>query len=151
MAEDNFKHIIRVANVDLPGNKQLKVALKNIKGVGFNLAKVFCNLTGVDAEKKAGYLSEKEVELLSKAILNPAGAGVPEWMLNRRKDYLSGEDKHLLEGTLGFTKSNDVKRLMKIKCLRGMRHQKRLPVRGQRTKSNFRRSKGKVVGVKKKK
>ena len=71
-------------------------------------------------------------------------------MVNHRKEYESGEDKHLITGTLNFTKDNDLKRLKKIKCLRGARHQKGLPVRGQRTRSNFRKSKGKVVGVKKK-
>ena len=71
--------------------------------------------------------------------------------MNRRRDYDTGEDKHLLIGTLQFSKDNDIKRLKKIKALRGMRHQKGLPVRGQRTKSNFRRNKGKVIGVKKKK
>ncbi len=147
---ENFKHIVRIANVDVPGEKQIKIALTKIKGVGFNLAKVFCNLTGVDANKKAGLLDEKEVTALTQTINDPVKAGIPTFMFNRRKDYGSGEDKHLLIGTLGFTKDNDLKRLMKIKSYRGLRHAKRLPVRGQRTKSNFRRSKGKVVGVKKK-
>ena len=54
---------------------------------------------------------------------------------------------HLLTGNLTFYKENDIKRMKKIKSLKGMRHQKGLPVRGQRTKSHFRKNKGKVVGV----
>ena len=71
-------------------------------------------------------------------------------MINRKNDYETGEDKHLLAGTLNFVQDNDLKRLKKIKTLRGIRHQRKLPVRGQRTRSNFRKGKGKVVGVKKK-
>ncbi len=151
MAEDNFKHIVRVANVDIPGDKQVRIALNSIKGVGFNFAKMVCNAINLDDTKKAGYLNEKEVQALTETINDPTSKGIPNWAFNRRKDYDSGEDKHFLIGTLSFVQENDIKRMKKIKCLRGSRHQRKLPVRGQRTKSNFRRSKGKVVGVKKKK
>lgn len=148
--QDTFKHIVRIANVDVPGGKQTKVALTKIKGIGAILADVICKLAKVDRNKKAGNLSDSEVIELNRVANAPMENGIPEWMANRRKDYDSGEDKHLVTGTLNFTKENDLKRLKKIKCLRGARHQKGLPVRGQRTRSNFRKSKGKVVGVKKK-
>lgn len=148
--DPNFKHIVRISNVDVPGKKHIRIALQSIKGVGDSLAQVTCNLTNIDIKKKAGDLSDEEVAKLTNVLTKPLQAGVPNWMLNHRKDYDSGIDKHHLSGTLGFVRENDVKRLMKIKCLRGQRHRKRLPVRGQRTKSNFRRTKGKVVGVKKK-
>ena len=151
MANENVKHIIRVANVDIPGKKHLRIALTKIKGVGQNFSDILCSLSGIDATRLAGSLNENEVDSLTKIIKDPKGAGVPNHLLNRRRDYDTGEDKHLLEGTLQFTKSNDIKRLMKIKALRGVRHSKGLPVRGQRTKSNFRRNKGKIAGLKKKK
>ena len=151
MAKDqDFKHIIRVANVDIPGNQHLNIALRKIKGVGFSFAHKICNLVGIDITKKAGYLTSDEVKTLTDALNDPQTAGMPVWALNRRKDYDSGKDAHMYTGTLGFAQENDLKRLKKIKSLRGMRHQRKLPVRGQRTKSNFRRSKGKAVGVKKK-
>ena len=147
---ENYKHIIRIANVDIPGNKQIKVALTKIKGIGINLAEIICRVSGVESQKKAGNLADEEIKKLNDTANNPAQFGMPSWLFNRRKDYESGEDKHILTGTLNFVKDNDLKRLKKIKTLRGIRHQKNLPVRGQRTRSNFRRSKGKVVGVKKK-
>ncbi|MAG72967.1 30S ribosomal protein S13 [archaeon] len=152
MAEQNpnFKHIVRIANIDVPGGKAIRIALTKIKGVGVNLADVVCHLAGVDKQQKAGNLDQASVDKLTDVLKNPLEKGIPIWMTNRRRDYESGEDKHLLTGTLDFAKDNDLKRLQKIKSLRGMRHGKRLPVRGQRTRSNFRRSKGKVVGVKKK-
>lgn len=147
--QENFKHIVRIANVDIPGEKQLRVALTKIKGIGTNIAQVACVLAKLDPAKKTGNLEDSEISTLNDVINNPGKAGMPEWMFNRRKDMESGVTKHLLTGSLNFVQDNDLKRLKKIKTLRGMRHQKKLPVRGQRTKSNFR--KGKSLGVKRKK
>jgi small subunit ribosomal protein S13 len=145
----SFKHIVRIANVDVPGNKSIRIALTKIKGIGINFADVACTLSGIDKKKKAGNLGASEVTKLTEVINAPQGK-YPTWFLNRRKDYETGQDSHVITGTLGFVTENDLKRLKKIKTLRGIRHQRKLPVRGQRTRSNFRKSKGKVVGVKKK-
>jgi small subunit ribosomal protein S13 len=150
MADENFKHIVRIANVDVPGEKHIRVALKKIKGVSFNFAHIACNLANVDIRKKAGVLTDAEINALTDIINNPQKASMPNWLYNHRKDNETGEDQHYTGGKLGFVKENDIKTMKKIKALRGLRHQKGLPVRGQRTKSNFRRSKGKAIGVKKK-
>jgi small subunit ribosomal protein S13 len=151
MAEKAFKHIVRIAQVDVSGDKPIKIALKKIKGVGFNLASAACNLANISQNQKAGELTDEQVKKLNEIISNPQEKGIPLWMLNRRKDYETGKDTHLLMGTLDYTKDNTIKRLRKIKSYKGTRHSQGLPVRGQRTKANFRRSKGKVVGVAKKK
>ena len=148
--DSNYKHIVRIANVDVPGDKPVRISLTKIKGVGINFADVACTLAGIEKQTKTGTLSDEQIAKLNDVVNNPSESGFPDWMLNRRKDYETGEHKHILTGTLNFVKDNDLKRLKKIKTLRGMRHQKGLPVRGQRTRSNFRKSKGKVVGVKKK-
>lgn len=146
-----FKHIVRIANVDLPGEKQIRFALTHIKGVGINFADMICSAAKVIRTAKAGYLTAEEVKLLDTVLTNPAREGIPAWAFNRKKDFETGEDKHVLMGTLSFVQDNDLKRLKKIRSYRGLRHIKGLPVRGQRTKANFRKSKGKVVGVAKKK
>ncbi len=146
----SFKHIVRVANVDLSGEKQIRWAMTKIKGIGINFADAVCAVAGIDRTAKTGNLSDQQVEKLNKVVSEPK-SGIPTWFFNRKKDYESGEDKHLLTGTLSFVQENDIKLQKKIKSYRGMRHAKGLPVRGQRTRSNFRRSKGKVVGVSKKK
>ena len=151
MAEDsNFKHILRIANTDLDGNKPILSALRKIKGVSFMFANMVCNVTKVDKGKKTGYLNDDEARKLDDAIRNPQKYDAPLWMLNRRKDYDSGEDKHLTTGDIEFYRGNDIKRLRIIKSYRGIRHGEGLPVRGQSTKSNFRKNKGKVTGVKRK-
>ncbi len=147
----DFKHIVRVANVDLPGEKAVRFALLNIKGVGLRFADAVCTLAKIKKDKKTGTLSQDQISALDKIVTNPLAHGFPSWMVNRRKDYESGEDKHLLTGNLIFVQENDLKRLKKIKSYRGARHIHGQPTRGQRTRSNFRRNKGKVVGVSKKK
>lgn len=147
----NFKHIVRIANVDVPGTQQIRWALTNIKGLGINFADTVCAVAEVPGTTKAGNLTDQQQAHINTIVTNPAKAGIPVWMFNHRKDPETGEPLHLITGNLIFTQDNDIKRLKKIKCYRGLRHIQGLPVRGQRTRSNFRKSKGKVIGVVKKK
>ena len=152
MVEDkNYRHIVRIVNADLDGAKPIKHSLKKIKGIGFMLANIICDAAKIDKAKKTGNLDEKEIARLNEVIQNPSKYDIPAWMLNRRKDYETSADVHLTGTNLKISKENDVKRLMKIKSYKGMRHAWKLPVRGQRTRSNFRPNKGKVMGVKRKK
>ncbi len=150
--DKDFKHIIRVVNTDLKGEKKLFMALQKIKGVKFMLANFICYSAKVDQNKLAGKLTEEDVKKLEDVIRNPAKYKCPEWMLNRRKDYETGQNMHLITTDLDLTKDNDLKRMKKVKSYKGLRHMIGQPVRGQRTKSNFRKNKGKVsLGVIKKK
>jgi len=149
--KDNFRHILRVAGVDLNGNKKILNELRKIKGVSFAFANAICKLTGVDKNQQVGYVDEKYVSKIEEVIKEPAKFGIPSWMLNRRDDPEEGEDRHLIGPDLTFTNQTDVRIMQKIKCYKGFRHHFRLPLRGQRTKSNFRRNKGKVAGVSKSK
>jgi small subunit ribosomal protein S13 len=146
---DKPKIMIRIANTDLEGKKQIYIALRKIKGVGFMFSNAICNSLGMDKRKLAGTLDENEVKAIEALIESPKK--FPNWLLNRRKDYDTGEDKNLSGADLDLKKDFDIKRLKKIKSYRGGRHDANLPVRGQRTKSNFRKNKGKVsLGVAKK-
>tara|TARA_Y100000310_G_C20314345_1_gene637713 strand:- start:111 stop:632 length:522 start_codon:yes stop_codon:yes gene_type:complete len=149
--KDDFKYFVRIANTDLDGNKAIGNALKKIKGISFMFSNMICNLAGVDKTIKSGYLKDDEVKKLDDVLNSLSNYNVPAWMLNRRKNYEDGKDSHLITGNLTFTEENDIKRMKKIRSYRGVRHGVGLPVRGQRTKSNFRRNKGKAsLGVKKK-
>ncbi len=148
MAEEKeFRHIVRVVNVDLDGNKPIAHALIKIKGISFMFANAICHTANVNGTIRTGYLSEDEVKRLNEAIKNPSKHTIPVWMFNRRRDYEDGSDKHVITSDLMFTKEGDLKRLKRIKSYRGLRHAWGLPVRGQRTRSNFRKNKGKVSGV----
>ncbi|MBI5397896.1 30S ribosomal protein S13 [Candidatus Woesearchaeota archaeon] len=155
MTEENkdFNHIVRVLNTDLDGNKPVSHALLKIQGVGFMLSNAVCHSANVNKYKKIGYLAENEVHRLEEVLHNPLKCGLPVWLLNRRKDVETGENKHLIGADLKFQSENDIKMLKKIRSYRGVRHTFGLPVRGQKTKSNFRdkRTKKAALGVQRKK
>ncbi|MAE43148.1 30S ribosomal protein S13 [Candidatus Woesearchaeota archaeon] len=149
--KDDFRYFIRIANTDLDGNKQIAPALTKIKGVGFMFSNMVCNLAGIDKTSKTGYLKDEQVKKLDDVLNNPSKYDIPSWMLNTRKRYDDGKDYHILTSDLTFKIENDIKKLKKIRSYRGIRHGIGLPLRGQRTKSNFRKNKGKSsLGVKRK-
>ena len=148
--KQELKYFVRIANTDLDGNKPIGNALTKIKGISFMFSNAILNVAMIDKTKKAGYLSEDQVSRIDDILKEPSKFGIPQWFFNRKKDPEDGTDKHLLGATLTFTQDNDIKMMKKMKSYKGIRHSLGLPVRGQRTRSNFRRNKGKVMGVKKK-
>lgn len=147
--EEKLKYIVRIAATDLDGNKPISQTLTKIKGVGFSMANAICYTNKLDKDRKTGSLKDDEVKKIEETIKEPTKHNIPSWLLNRQKDYDSGEDLHLTSSDLKLRKEFDVKRLRKIKSYRGFRHGAGLPTRGQKTKANFR--KGKSLGVKRKK
>jgi small subunit ribosomal protein S13 len=115
MAEDNFNQLVRVVNVDLDGNKPIFYAMIKIKGIDYSFANAVLKLANVERLKRAGYLTEEEIKRISEIIENPQKNGIPVWMLNRRKDYTTGADQHILSGDIKFIQSNDIRRMQKIK------------------------------------
>ena len=152
MAEEKqeLKYFVRIANTDLDGNKPIGHALTKIKGMGFMLSNAVCNAIGIEKTKKTGYLTDDEVARIDEIIRDPSKFKLPAWLFNRRKDPEDNADRHLTGTSLTFTQDNDIKMMKKIKSYKGIRHMLGLPVRGQRTRSNFRKNKGKVLGVKRK-
>ena len=151
MTEEKIKHLVRIANADMKGTKQILYGLKKVKGAGIMFANAICKMANIPTDKKAGVLSDEEIKKIEAILKDPLKYNIPVWMLNRRKDMDTGEDKHLSTGDLKFTIDTDIKQMKKIKSYRGIRHMFGLPVRGQKTRSNFRPNKGKVKGVQKKK
>jgi len=147
----DFKHLVRIANTDIDGNKSLYNGLTKIKGVGFMFANAVVTVANIKKKQKVGYLTEEEIKKIDSVIKNPLKANIPFWAFNRKKDFETGKDTHIVGADLDFIKDNDIKRMKMIKSYRGMRHAYGLPVRGQKTKSNFRKNKGRVTGVKRKK
>ncbi|MBT3397421.1 30S ribosomal protein S13 [archaeon] len=147
--EEKEVTLIRILGKDLPGDKKLLVGLTKIKGISWAFASAICKILGLDKNKQIQDLETEETEKLEEFVKNPK---IPAFLKNRQKDFDGGEDLHLQGSDLDLRKEFDVKRLKKIRSYRGNRHALKLPVRGQRTKSNFRRNRKKsgAVGVKKK-
>lgn len=146
--KQEFASIVRIVQTDIPGHKNLLTGLTYIKGVSWAISNAICNILGFDKNKKVSELSEEDIKKITEFLMNPQ---LPEFLMNRRKDFESGEDSHLITAKLDMTKEFDIRRLKKIRSYRGLRHAFGHPTRGQRTRSNFRaKGKKKAVGVKRK-
>ncbi|MGE9295599.1 MAG: 30S ribosomal protein S13 [Puniceicoccales bacterium] len=121
----------RLLGVDIPGAKKIEYALRYIYGIGPTRAKQLCEQTGTDPNRRAHELSEEELNKFAVQIQ---------------------EDGYPVEGDLRREVIGNLKRMQAIRCYRGHRHQRGLPVRGQRTSTNARTRKGSrrtVAGKKK--
>ncbi len=115
----------RIAGVNIPTSKRAVIALTYIHGIGPAKSKEICDKAGIDLARRVHDLSDSEVIKLREII---------------DKDYT-------VEGDLRREVSMNVKRLMDLGCYRGLRHRRKLPVRGQRTHTNARTRKGKAVPI----
>ena len=152
--EQKINPIVKIISADIKGSKSVRQGLLKIKGISHSMINAVCIQLKIDKDKKVGLLSNEEIKKLEDSIKNPEKINIPAWMLNREKDHDTGEDKHITGIDLKLRKEFDIKRLMKMKSRRGLRYSIGLPSRGQRTRSNFRKNKGKgkgSLGVKRKK
>ena len=145
MADEEFKHLVRISRKDVDGNKTFEYALTDIKGIGLSLSRTIGLTLGFDLNAKIGYIKDEDVLKIEELLENPQKFGIPDWMLNRRNDYTTGETTHLIESDLDMTLRDDLNRMKKTRSYEGRRHELGLPVRGQRTKATFRH--GSSVGV----
>ena len=120
----------RIAGINIPTNKRVEIALTYVHGIGLSSSQKICNTIGISNDKRVNNLTEDELSKIRDII---------------DKDFL-------VEGDLRRKRSLDIKRYLDLGCLRGLRHRKNLPVRGQRTHTNARTRKGpaKTIAGKKK-
>lgn len=118
----------RIIGVEIPGEKRIDISLRYIYGIGAVNAKVILDKAGIDHSIRAKDLTEQQLSQIVHAIQ---------------------DGKYVIEGDLRRELGMTLKRLQGIKCYRGIRHLRGLPVRGQRTSTNARTRKGprKTVGV----
>jgi len=117
--------VARIAGVNVPTNKRLEISLTYIYGIGPKFSKDICTAVGIDTKKLVSELNEEQIIKIREFI----------------------ESNFLVEGDLRREVSSRIKRLTDLGCYRGLRHRKRLPVRGQRTHTNARTRKGKAVPI----
>ncbi len=113
---------MRLIGINIPDNKRVEIALTYIYGIGPFLANEILKTTKIDFNKRAKDLTPEEINRLKEVI----------------------EKKYKIEGELRQSIKQNINRLKEIQCYRGVRHLKRLPVRGQRTKTNSRTVRGNV-------
>ena len=117
--------MVRISGVDLPNEKRLDIALTYLYGIGRKNVRSVITKAQLDSSRRLNTLTDDEVSKLTKII---------------EKDFM-------VEGNLRRSIGDNVKRLVEIKSYRGMRHSKRLPARGQRTRTNARTKRGKRMTV----
>ena len=117
--------MVRISGVDLPNEKRLDIALTYLYGIGRSNVVRVIKISELDPSRRLKTLTDDEVSKLSKII----------------------EKEFMVEGDLRRNIGDNVKRLIEIKSYCGMRHAKRLPSRGQRTRTNARTKRGKRMTV----
>tara|TARA_B100002003_G_scaffold14749_1_gene12343 strand:- start:1038 stop:1418 length:381 start_codon:yes stop_codon:yes gene_type:complete len=115
----------RISGVNIPTNKKINIALSYIFGIGQKRASDICIKASIDQSKRVNQLNDDEVTKIRELI----------------------ESSYTVEGNLRREISMNIKRLTDLGCYRGLRHRKKLPVRGQRTHTNARTRKGKAVAI----
>lgn len=109
----------RIAGVNVPDNAHVVIGLQHIYGIGPSRAKLICGTASIDPQTKVKDVSQQKMEVVRNQVT-----------------------AFTIEGDLRREVSMNIKRLIDLKCYRGGRHLKGLPVRGQRTKTNARTRKG---------
>ena len=115
----------RISGVNIPTNKRASIALTYIFGIGPKRAADICSKASIDKSKRVNQLSEEEIGKVRELI----------------------DKNYAIEGDLRREIAMNIKRFNDMGCYRGLRHRKKLPVRGQRTHTNARTRKGKAVAI----
>jgi len=140
--------LVRVLGRDIRGDIKLGTALTKIKGISWAFSNAVCKTLKLDRRQRIQDVGEKDMKRIEEFVRNPE---VPGFLKNRRNDLEDGEDKHVSGSDLKLRTEFDIKRMRKIRSYKGVRHAVNLPVRGQRTKANFRRNRKPSVAAAKKK
>jgi|EP00343_Euplotes_focardii_P007019 small subunit ribosomal protein S18e len=146
---DNFQHIVRVMNTNVDGKRKVAYAFRMIKGIGVRYAHICVKKAGVDLARRAGTLTNEEIEKISDVITDPLKYKIPAWFLNRQRDPKTGKTEHVTSNVVDIKLRDDLERMKKVRAHRGVRHMLGLRVRGQHTCTTGRG--GKTMGVSRKK
>lgn len=139
--EEREESLIRISGYDIPGSKNLYAGLTRVKGVGWAISNAVCLKLGFPKDKKVGDLSKDDIKKIEEFL---SKLEVKDYMKNRRNDEETGETSHLVGTNLDMRKDFDIRKMKKIRSYKGVRHTSGQPVRGQRTRSHFRK-KGQAV------
>jgi len=145
----SFRHLVRIKSTDLEGYLPVTLGLTRISGVNSRLAEAIIRTLKISLSERIGYLTDSTIKEIESIISDPVSAGIPAWLVNRRKDRQTGDDLHITEAQLILQNKQDVERYIRIRSRRGIRHSFKLKVRGQKTRTHGKR--GSTVGVSKKK
>ena len=143
----DFKFLVRISNTDIDGEMPLYLALTKVKGLGRRVSIRVADHLELPRGKRIGDLADDDIDRIQKTLDNIHEV-LPRWMMNRQKDYDTGDDMHVTSTEVQVARRDDINRMKKIRSYKGIRHERGHKVRGQRLKSNGRT--GLVLGVSRK-
>jgi small subunit ribosomal protein S13 len=147
--KETFRGIVRIAGKDVKGEITLIRSLDAVRGIGHTMAAVAARVIEKELSLKPGMrvgdLTEEQVEKIDRILYALHEYDVPKFLLNRRSDFLTGTDRHVIMNDLIFENTQDVEREKKMYTWKGYRHTYGQKVRGQRTRNTGRT--GMAVGV----
>ena len=124
----------RIAGINIPTNKRFVIALTYVYGIGRSRAEKICDELHIDKQLRTSEISEDDLARVRDLI-------------NKQAEEDSPSEVGLVEGDLRRKVHSNIKRLIDVSCYRGIRHVKKLPVRGQRTHNNAKTKRGKRVPI----
>jgi len=149
VVEEEPEALIRIIGYDIPGSKNIYTGLTKINGISWAISNAICVKLNIPMMKKISELTKDDIQKIEKFVKE---LPIPTFLKNRRFDHETGETTHYFGTDLDMKREFDIKRLIKMRSYRGVRHAARQPVRGQRTRSHFRsRENKKAVGIKRSK
>ena len=135
--DEDIRYFVRIGQTDLDGTASVERALTGMNGIGRRAARIIADEIGVDRTETLGTLGDDTIDELIEVVENYDEI-VPDWMVNRRDDFYTGESTHEVGNDLSLTRQQDINRMQMIRSYRGVRHERGQKVRGQRTKSTGR-------------
>jgi ribosomal protein S13 len=143
----NFREKVffRKLRSQVDGNAKVEYGLTQIRGIGMRFAQAIVRVAKISPDLRIGAIPEKDLNRIEEIIIAPIANGIPVWMVNRKKDLVTGENLHIIGNRLELSVRRDIDRMKRIRSYKGVRHHQGLKVRGQKTKSTGRH--GLVVGV----
>jgi len=139
MMTDDFTHILRIMNTNVDGTNKVMFAMTCIKGIGRRFSNIVCKKADVDMRKRAGEMTQEEIERIITIVQNPRQFKIPDWFLNRQRDIKNGKTHQIFANGLDFTIREDLDMMRKMRMHRGLRHYWGCRVRGQHTKTTGRK------------
>lgn len=145
--EEKNELLVRILGYDIPGSRTMYAGLTYIKGISWAISNIACLKLNLPKTRKIETLTKDEIAKIEHFLRE---LPVAPFFKNRRSDPETGTTGHYFGSDLDIKREFDIKRLKEMRSYRGIRHAAKLPVRGQRTRSHFRK-KGRAMGVKRKK
>ena len=131
VSPDKFQHILRVQNTNIDGTRNIMFAMTAIRGIGRRFSNLICKKADIDLSKvnqveprdhfihnliqRAGQLDDDEIKRMETIMLNPRQYKIPDWFLNRQKDWKDGTFGQCISNGLDTKLREDLERLKKVK------------------------------------